>query len=63
MLIVNKDDLEFVTEFACLLGHPVSFILAKFGKIIETSGRTLTFKTVNSATSNIKGLHYLVAKI
>ena len=24
MLIHNKDDIEFVTEFPCLLGHPVS---------------------------------------
>ena len=23
MLIHNKDDIEFVTEFPCLLGHPV----------------------------------------
>ena len=23
MLILNKDDVEFVTEFPCLLGHPV----------------------------------------
>ena len=25
MLIHNKDDIEFVTEFQCFLGHPVSF--------------------------------------
>ena len=23
MTIYNKDDIEFVTEFPCLLGHPV----------------------------------------
>ena len=23
MLIHNEDDIEFVTEFPCLLGHPV----------------------------------------
>ena len=23
MLNLNKDDLEFVTQFPCLLGHPV----------------------------------------
>ena len=23
MLIQNKDDIEFVTEFKCFLGHPV----------------------------------------
>ena len=26
MLIHNKDDIEFVTEFPCLLGHPVGKI-------------------------------------
>jgi len=26
MLIHNKDDIEFVTEFPCLLGHPVVYI-------------------------------------
>ena len=26
MLIHNKDDIEFVTEFPCFLGHPVSLI-------------------------------------
>ena len=25
MLIYNKDDIQFVTEFPCFLGHPVSF--------------------------------------
>ena len=23
MLILNKDDIQFVTEFPCFLGHPV----------------------------------------
>ena len=26
MLIHNKDDIEFVTEFPCFLGHPVDYI-------------------------------------
>ena len=26
MLIHNKDDIEFVTEFPCFLGHPVPFL-------------------------------------
>ena len=26
MLIHNKNDIEFVTEFPCFLGHPVSLI-------------------------------------
>ena len=25
MLIHNKDDIEFVTEFPCFLGHPVYY--------------------------------------
>jgi len=25
MLIHNKDDIEFVTEFPCFLGHPVAW--------------------------------------
>ena len=25
MLIHNKDDIEFVTEFPCFLGHPVLY--------------------------------------
>ena len=24
MLIYNKDDIQFVTEFPCFLGHPVA---------------------------------------
>ena len=27
MLIHNKDDIEFVTEFPCFLGHPVYLYL------------------------------------
>ena len=27
MLMYNKDDIEFVTEFPCFLGHPVSDVL------------------------------------
>ena len=30
MLIHNKDDIEFVTEFSCLLGHLVSKLAVKF---------------------------------
>jgi len=29
MLIINKDDLEFVIEFPCLLGHPVYYVPLK----------------------------------
>jgi len=34
MLIHNKDDIEFVTEFPCFLGHPVS--LMSKNTIIQT---------------------------
>ena len=27
MLIHNKDDIEFVTEFPCFLGHPVAHVV------------------------------------
>ena len=26
MLIHNKDDIQFVTEFPCFLGHPVLYL-------------------------------------
>ena len=32
MLIHNKDDIEFVTEFTCFLGHPVHNSYRKRGK-------------------------------
>ena len=28
MLIYNKEDNEFVTEFPCLLGHPVHYLFS-----------------------------------
>jgi len=47
MLIHNKDDIEFVTEFPCFLGHPVvwlRFIKKKrdqisfnFGNLVQCS--------------------------
>ena len=30
MLILNKDDIEFVTEFLCFLGHPVKYYKMMF---------------------------------
>ena len=30
MLIHNKDDIEFVTEFPCFLGHPVYLYFSKY---------------------------------
>ena len=33
MLIHNKDDIEFVTEFPCLLGHPVDSVVTKMKNV------------------------------
>ena len=33
MLIHNKDDIEFVTEFPCFLGHPVVEIRGRIGNL------------------------------
>ena len=35
MLIHNKDDIKFVTEFPCFLGHPVVLISQKPGVNID----------------------------
>ena len=40
ILIHNKDDIEFVPEFPCLLGHPVSEISRLIVK--TTSGQFQT---------------------
>ena len=40
ILIHNKDDIEFVPEFPCLLGHPVSEIFRLVEK--TTSGQFQT---------------------
>ena len=32
MLLKNKDDIQFVTEFPCLLGHPVHLRILSLGK-------------------------------
>ena len=42
MLIHNKDDIEFVTEFPCLLGHPV------FAQILIYEIRKLNEKSINN---------------
>ena len=34
MLIHNKDDIEFVTEFPCFLGHPVPSIYVTFVTVL-----------------------------
>ena len=52
LLIHNKDDIEFVTEFPCFLGHPVS---------LQPSVVVLRyFQTKNSVGSNSQSLIYIV---
>ena len=57
MLIHNKDDIEFVTEFPCLLGHPVFNLLIKSCAVCHTelcdntAGTTVTSTLVLLLTS------------
>ena len=37
MLIHNKDDVEFVTEFPCFLGHPVGAMVQPWSLICESN--------------------------
>ena len=48
MLVHNKDDIEFFTEFPCLLGHPVLFCL----KNSENSKQILDFVSLLIWTFN-----------
>ena len=43
MLIHNKDHIEFVTEFPCLLGHPVCNLEKSIKKEENTSRATFIF--------------------
>jgi len=46
MLILNKDELEFVTEFPYLLGHPVYSIIKKiplYSKTVDSSMEWICF--------------------
>ena len=40
MLIHNKDDIEFVTEFPCFLGHPVFSTRGVYMGSIEATAST-----------------------
>ena len=44
-LIHNKDDIQFVTEFLCFLGHPVDSPHTAVHKGIESLPKTEIFKT------------------
>ena len=63
MLIHNKDDIEFVTEFPCFLGHPVHFWkgpwlsfknLSKVLQISEILNINCNFKLVSKNVRKIK---------
>ena len=42
MLIHSKDDIEFVTEFSCLSGHPVPIEIIYLHHIYNIYIRTIT---------------------
>ena len=44
MLIHNKDDIEFVTEFPCFLGHPVYREIPNFSVLNSSSVRGVIIK-------------------
>jgi len=56
MLIHNKDDIEFVTEFPCFLGHPVSDSIMKLSK-----NKIKTF--TNGTVREIMPIMYCIACI
>ena len=45
MLIHNKDDIQFVTEFQCFLGHPVvqSLLLHYIDKLLKYPKQVLNY--------------------
>ena len=53
MLIHNKDDIEFVTEFPCFLGHPV------WKADLETYG-SKKFGTFVSGINNLKHIIWIL---
>ncbi len=55
MLILNKDDLEFVTEFPCLLGHPVPLIHYQFNIQFRTFKNFIALK--NWVHNYLKAYH------
>ena len=61
MLIHNKDDIEFVTEFPCFLGHTV--YLVSEGKLStkETFKSTFIADGIYRATHIILDLDYIQA--
>ena len=46
MLIHNKDDIEFVTEFPCFLGHPVDIFLLDYDPINLRNKKTTSKQCV-----------------
>ena len=59
MLIHNKDDIEFVTEFPCFLGHPVHEIRLIYISIINTHIEELLFGIVPVLVSLVRADNFL----
>jgi len=56
MLIHNKDDIEFVTEFPCFLVHPVAIIEALIQKEYDIKSKlNVLFKDVSRIKSRREG--------
>ena len=52
---LNKDDFEFITEFPCLLGHPVpSLILKKLRKCFNLRDYFLMVQFLGQDTSYLE---------
>ena len=66
MLILTKDDMEFVTELPCLLGHPVSSFFERrdwfcpfpcFSLLLKSA--KLTKKIINFQIENQLNRHFI----
>ena len=53
MLIHNKDDIEFVTEFPCFLGHPVYYIEYSGLRSMHVTGKYITMSIKCKITEHI----------
>ena len=55
MLIHNKDDIEFVTEFPCFLGHPVWYSLeSNLREVSKTLGNLAGGRELQSRVQNLE---------
>ena len=54
MLIHNKDDIEFVTEFPCFLGHPVYLNCLDYMGDIESKAALKSGRLPSSLSSSAR---------